>query len=527
VASGTVGVLGELVDASLLQADAHDGEDQRRFRMLETSREYALDQLSVDALDRARDRHLEYFVSLAEAGEEGSSGLGRKEVDWVQRITLERHNLLAAMAWARGNGLVDDLLRLLDACGMRFWYVAGGLTTGLRWIDQATSADVGSPARLGAVLAHGAWMAAELGDVDRGRSLFEQSHAAYLRAGDPAGQAEATMGLGYMALDEGDLDRAGDQFGAGLAVARELGDQRKVTEFLVGQGLTALTGDLLATAREQFEAALRAATASDDWWAIAWAQLYLGYLELVEGSTDAARGWLVDCRRRAQAVGEPWVAVTAMALLGSTDAVSGDLVEGRDVLLEAADIASGLGWWSNSVATVWMAGAVAEWLAAAGLLQQAVTLWAAAREPTQHQFLEIPVHGAAERLEERPRRLLPTATYEAARRAGQATPLADALEAALAAVRIMDVVPRIDAAARVDRYGLSARELEVLAQVANGRSDGEIADALFISKKTASVHVAHIKDKLGVESRVEAALIGARLGLAGGLGDDPGRTLRG
>ncbi|HEU0235241.1 MAG TPA: LuxR C-terminal-related transcriptional regulator [Candidatus Limnocylindrales bacterium] len=60
---------------------------------------------------------------------------------------------------------------------------------------------------------------------------------------------------------------------------------------------------------------------------------------------------------------------------------------------------------------------------------------------------------------------------------------------------------------------LSPREREVLALLAAGRSDGEIADELFISKKTASVHVANIKGKLGASSRVEIALLAARLDL--------------
>ena len=60
---------------------------------------------------------------------------------------------------------------------------------------------------------------------------------------------------------------------------------------------------------------------------------------------------------------------------------------------------------------------------------------------------------------------------------------------------------------------LSARELEVLRLVAAGRSDGEIAAELFISKKTASVHVAHIKQKLGARSRVEIATYSIGQGL--------------
>jgi DNA-binding NarL/FixJ family response regulator len=59
--------------------------------------------------------------------------------------------------------------------------------------------------------------------------------------------------------------------------------------------------------------------------------------------------------------------------------------------------------------------------------------------------------------------------------------------------------------------GLSAREWEVLELVAAGRSNAEIAESLFISPKTASVHVTHILDKLGVNNRVEAATIAVRV----------------
>jgi DNA-binding NarL/FixJ family response regulator len=67
--------------------------------------------------------------------------------------------------------------------------------------------------------------------------------------------------------------------------------------------------------------------------------------------------------------------------------------------------------------------------------------------------------------------------------------------------------------------GLSAREAEVLGLVALGRTNGQIAQELFISPKTASVHVTHILDKLGVSSRIEAAMLAARAGLTD---PDPG-----
>ncbi len=62
---------------------------------------------------------------------------------------------------------------------------------------------------------------------------------------------------------------------------------------------------------------------------------------------------------------------------------------------------------------------------------------------------------------------------------------------------------------------LTARELEVLELVAAGRSNGEIGAALFISTKTASVHVSNILAKLGVGGRGEAAAIAHRSGIGG------------
>ena len=65
------------------------------------------------------------------------------------------------------------------------------------------------------------------------------------------------------------------------------------------------------------------------------------------------------------------------------------------------------------------------------------------------------------------------------------------------------------------RLGLTPRELEVLLLVAEGRTNRVIGETLFMSEKTASVHVSRILAKLGVHGRVEAAAVAHRLGLAG------------
>jgi DNA-binding CsgD family transcriptional regulator len=98
-----------------------------------------------------------------------------------------------------------------------------------------------------------------------------------------------------------------------------------------------------------------------------------------------------------------------------------------------------------------------------------------------------------------------------------ALPLLDDVQALARRARI-DLEPATAAGAAAEPavpFGLTEREREVLALVAAGRSNGQIATALFISPKTASVHVSNILAKLGVSGRVEAAAVAHRLGLSG------------
>jgi DNA-binding NarL/FixJ family response regulator len=63
-------------------------------------------------------------------------------------------------------------------------------------------------------------------------------------------------------------------------------------------------------------------------------------------------------------------------------------------------------------------------------------------------------------------------------------------------------------------FALTRRERQVLSLVAEGRTNRQIAEELFINEKTASVHVSNILSKLGVSNRAEAAAVAHRVGLA-------------
>jgi Response regulator containing a CheY-like receiver domain and an HTH DNA-binding domain len=64
-----------------------------------------------------------------------------------------------------------------------------------------------------------------------------------------------------------------------------------------------------------------------------------------------------------------------------------------------------------------------------------------------------------------------------------------------------------------DGDALTAREVEVLAQVASGNRNRDIADKLFITEETVKVHIKHIMEKLDAKDRTQAVSIGIRRGI--------------
>ena len=97
-----------------------------------------------------------------------------------------------------------------------------------------------------------------------------------------------------------------------------------------------------------------------------------------------------------------------------------------------------------------------------------------------------------------------------------ARPLLTEVDAIARRTRLSVDAPRgrIIAKTSVDRLGLTPRESEVLALVAVGHTNRRIGEDLYISEKTVSVHVSNLLRKLGVTSRVDAAAIAQRLGVA-------------
>lgn len=67
--------------------------------------------------------------------------------------------------------------------------------------------------------------------------------------------------------------------------------------------------------------------------------------------------------------------------------------------------------------------------------------------------------------------------------------------------------------ARIAELGITPRELEILEQIASGKSTRQIAGALFVSENTVKTHTSRLFDKLGVNRRTQAVRVGKQLAL--------------
>lgn len=149
--------IGALVDKSLVnRTERPDGE--MRFTLLETIREYALEQLTAAGeVEMTRRSHALYYLALAERAEpvleETAQGA------WPERLNAEHGNLLEALTWLLSNE-PRMAIRLASAL-WRFWMQIGYLSEGRRRLVQALESDAGAiiPARAKALRAGHAGLA--------------------------------------------------------------------------------------------------------------------------------------------------------------------------------------------------------------------------------------------------------------------------------------------------------------------------------------------------------------------------------
>ena len=132
--------------------------DAPRFMMLETLREFRLDQLlHHDELDTVGARHMAYFVALVEEAVPALQSAG--QASWLDQLEADLNNFRAAFAWAMAHGHVAVAAREAVALGA-FWWHRGRVVEVRSWLEQLVAQPQPIPPRLRClVLLHAARVA--------------------------------------------------------------------------------------------------------------------------------------------------------------------------------------------------------------------------------------------------------------------------------------------------------------------------------------------------------------------------------
>jgi predicted ATPase/DNA-binding CsgD family transcriptional regulator len=215
-------LLERLVEQNLARPMGVTGEP--RFTMLETIREFGLEQLAqAGEAAPTRQVHATHFRALAATFYQGYKA-GRNKRILLDRVAVERDNVRAALEWT----LVSNGQALLEFAAdlARFWAVRGPAAEGGAWLERALAIDVGTstPERARALL----WLAMHVyrqGAVDHGVSLGEEALVVARSLDDQVLEASILGQVGQFWQESGNIDRAEQMYTAALALFQDLGDQ--------------------------------------------------------------------------------------------------------------------------------------------------------------------------------------------------------------------------------------------------------------------------------------------------------------
>jgi predicted ATPase/DNA-binding SARP family transcriptional activator len=233
--------LERLRKSTLVVAEEAPDAAEMRYRLLETLREYAAEQLTGEQQTALARRHAEYFFWLAEQAE-AAWGSGDQD-GWLERLRREQENLRAALRWSLDDGRDEEIGVRLAAAMRWFWPHQGYLREGRAWLEQALRrADItpsGVKARL--LLGTGCLLLLQ-GDFKSAHAFCEESLPLFQEVDDRVGTAQAIYQLGWVAHCQRDLARARRLWEESLALRRQLGHKADMIQSL--RNLKWLAADL-------------------------------------------------------------------------------------------------------------------------------------------------------------------------------------------------------------------------------------------------------------------------------------------
>ncbi len=512
--------LAALVGKSLVQADETDGST--RYRLLETVRHYAAERLARQAdgeLNGTRAAHRDHYLGLVETADRHLRG--PDEAVWLDRLEAEFDNIRAALAFSLADpDSAGPGLRL--AAGLRwFCYLRGHSGEVLEALDVLLERpDARVPTRTRAqALTVSCHLLIRFGDDSAVPAMAGQAIKIARDLADDAVASDALAQLCWFRFEHGDLPAALAQIDEAVGLARSAGDPR-LTAYVLGHRAVfkSEAGDLETAFTDQQEI-LTLARAAGDNYRLAITLGNLGVDELAAGELRAARAHLQEASMLAEHLGYQHLSDGLRENMGFVDLIDAEPRNARRLFTGILDTARITG------VTSYVHGALLGLALAAGADGDptvAATLHGVADEQYEQigrAFAAIEA-GLRTRDQAQLRATLGDAAFEVAYRHGRTLSQADGIAMAVGTAepdpgaRSAVTGPAASQATAGSSAGLlSEREREIVALLAGGATDAQIAGRLFLSVNTVRSHLERIRDKTGARRRTELVRYAIQAGI--------------
>lgn len=478
--------LAALAEQSLVRrVDGDDAaEAMPRFVMLDTIREFAEDQLVASGEeDQVRRRHAHAILELAEnaAGTERGRHLTtafvRLDAEHDRLLDAEQDQLREALRWAIANEPATGLR--IAATLVRYLYFHWHVGESRSWFERVLAASPWPSVERAKVLYGAGFAASYQGDHDRAVACLEEALHLARAFAEPVVIADTLFALGTDGEDQGDYERGRAHLSEALNHFRQADDRTAVTLTQYHLGVVAYGRGDHDAARDMLEEACDLAAAQEND-AIAIAPVwYLALIAIDAGDAATAARALLRCLASEHTLAQPEGISRVLSILAVLASACGEPLLAARLLGAAAAAADDIGY-----------------------------------------VAALPERARFERAQQAVSTALGAEAFAAALSAGRALSTPQAIEEATALAQgliasaprpsrtVTDPLPDFAPA-----FTLTTREVEVLRLLADGQTNPEIAQTLFISPGTVRIHVSHILAKLDTRTRTEAAATARRLGL--------------
>lgn len=452
----TFDLIASLLDKSILRQDATpDGE--ARFMFLETVREYGRDLLQESGeAEEAAARHASWCLTLAQRA--AAALLGAEQGVWAERLERDLANLREALHYFISHGQPEQALRLAGDLVI-FWFLRGHLDEGAGWLEQAlTHATAATPQEHAWGLFGAALLIWASGDFARAAELGEQARH-FSRAHElPFGEGLALYILFLATMEERNLGRAIPYGEEAIALMRQVESDAWLAYMLSDVGEQVVRSGDVARGEAMIAEGLSLHRARGNKQGLGNKLSDLALLKHDAGDEATAARYYAESIQLLSEGGDTWYLSTPVAGLASIAINAGRAIPAARLIGAATALRERSG------------GA----------------LW-----PKERSRFTQTIAATQAALGEQ--------GYARETAIGRLMSLAEVADAARDVVELAPL--------QADAGGLTPREQEVLRLMAIGKSNPEIAEALYIGRGTVRTHVSNILAKLGAKTRTEASML--------------------